>query len=107
MPAKLPSGSSNGPVIKPFLLTAIVTFTLYFAHRLLQLQYYRHCRADLIRVVLFNQSPMCTHISSVINVVEVAYHQVIKNVMTQVMASLNGVGNGLIGQLAAGMGQRL
>ena len=104
--AKLPS-ASNGLVLKPFIVTAIVTFTLYFAHRLLQLQYYRHCRADLIRVVLFNQSPMCTHISSVINVVEVAYHQVIKNVMTQVMASLNGVGNGLIGQLANGIGQQL
>jgi hypothetical protein len=99
MPAK-PATGTHAVVFKPMVMTAIVTFTLYFAHRLLQLHYYRHCKADLIRVVLFHQSPMCTHISSVINVVEVAYHQVIKNVMTQVMASLSGGSNGLLGHLA-------
>lgn len=112
MPSKSTPGTSATTVFKPALVTAVVTFTLYFVHRLLQLQYYRHCKADLIRVVLFHQSPMCTHISSVINVVEVAYHQVIKNVMTQVMNSLNGGGNGgtgggLLGHLASMGGIRL
>jgi hypothetical protein len=58
------------------LLTA--SAMLYFAHRLLQLQYYRRCKADLFRVVLFDRSPMCVHVSSVLGAVELAYHELFK-----------------------------
>lgn len=78
--------------IKPLLAAAIVTIIMFYAHRLLQLQYFRHCKSDLIRVVLFNQSAMCVQIANVLQVVEVAYHQVIKQITAQVLGSLNGGG---------------
>jgi hypothetical protein len=75
---------------RSILSAVLVTLILYYAHRLLQLQYYRRCKADLIRVVLFNQSTMCTHIANVLQLVEVAYHQVVKQVTAQVLNALGG-----------------
>jgi hypothetical protein len=79
---------------------AVFTFVLYHAHRLLQLQYYRHCKADLFRVVLFHQSTMCTRVADILQVVEVAYHQVVKQVTSQILAYLSpdAAPGGLMGQ---------
>jgi hypothetical protein len=91
----------NDMRVKPLVAAAIVTVIMFYAHRLLQLQYYRHCKSDLIRVVLFNQSAMCVHIANVLQVVEVAYHQVIKQITAQMLGSLNG-GGVLLGNLGGG-----
>lgn len=78
--------------VKPMVAALVVTVVMFYAHRMLQLQYYRHCKADLIRVVLFNQSAMCVHIANILQVVEVAYHQVIKQITSQVIGLLDGSG---------------
>jgi len=63
---------------------------MYWAHRALQQQYHRHCKADLIRVVLFNQSVMCTHVASILQVVEVASNHAVRLVTSHVLALLHG-----------------
>ena len=85
--------------VKPMVAALVVTVVMFYAHRMLQLQYYRHCKADLIRVVLFNQSAMCVHIANILQVVEVAYHQVIKQITSQVIGLLDGSGG-----MGGGMG---
>lgn len=65
--------------------TAILAIVMYYAHRMLQLQYYRYCRSDLIRVIFFHQSPICTHVTTVLNIVESAGNQVVKHVMDNVL----------------------
>ena len=70
----------------------VLSIILYYAHRLLQLHYYRHCKSDLFRVVLFEQSVMCVHITNVLNLVEVACHQAVKQITAHVLNTLNGGG---------------
>ena len=79
------------------LLSALVAaFMMYWAHRVLQLQYHRHCKADLIRVVLFNQSVMCSHIAGVLNLVELACNHAVKHVTAHVLGTLNIVAGGAL-----------
>ncbi len=86
--------------VKSVVSIVLVTLILYYAHRLLQLQYYRRCKADLIRVILFNQSTMCTYIANVLQLVEVAYNQVVRHLAAHVLGVL-GAG-GAIGNVADG-----
>ncbi len=76
----------------------VFTFVLYWAHRLLQLQHYRHCRADLFRVVLYSQSTMCTHVANVLNLVELVYQQALKLLTAQALGMLGGGGVMSVGQ---------
>lgn len=98
---------SSARTVRPLLSAAIFTCALYLVHRLLQLQYYRHCKADLIRVVLFNQSVMCTHIDNILKVVEVAYHQVVKQATSHILASLGATGHGVHGDLLTSLNDLL
>jgi hypothetical protein len=70
------------------------TIALFMVHRLLQQQYYTQCKADLIRVVFYDESAMCVHIAQVLKVVELAYQQVVKQVMASVLDVLSGGGGG-------------
>lgn len=72
----------------------LLTYVLYWAHRLLQLQHYRHCKADLFKIVLNGQSTMCTHIGSVLHVVEFAYNQTARVIIAHVLGAL-GSGFGM------------
>jgi len=65
--------------------TVIIAMVMYFSHRLLQLQYYRYCRSDLIRIIFFNQSPICMHVTSILSIVETAGNHVVKHVMDSVL----------------------
>jgi hypothetical protein len=86
----------RGPTKSTF--TAVcATIALFIVHRLLQQQYYTQCKADLIRVVFYDQSAMCVHISQILQVVEVAYQQVVKQVMSSVLDVLSGGGGGGVG----------
>lgn len=67
-----------------------LSVALFFAHRSLQLQHYHHCKADLIRVVFYDQSTLCTHGATVLHVVEAAYHHLVKQVTTQVVHAISG-----------------
>ena len=87
---------------KPRTLVSVVLFSyvLYWGHRFLQLQHYRHCRADLFRVVLFSQSTLCTHMGAVLQLVEFVYHQTIRLIASQALGVLGG-GIGLGDMLGA------
>lgn len=84
--------------IRPFLTALAAIILMYWAHRSLQDQYHRRCKADLIRVVLFNQSTLCSHISGVLQIVEIACDQAMKQLTGHVIGVLSG------GLLAAGAG---
>jgi hypothetical protein len=45
----------------------------YMLHWWLQLQYYKHCRSNVLRVLLFKRSDMCVILSGVINTIEGNY----------------------------------
>ena len=87
--------------MRTVMTAVLVPAFVYYAHRLLQLQYYRHCKADLIRVVLFRDSVVCTHASSALQLVEVAYNQLVRHLLAQALGSLRG---DLFGSSAAGGG---
>ena len=93
---------ASGSAARTLLTAVVAAFMLYWAHRVLQLQYHRHCKADLIRVVLFNQSVMCSHIAGVLNLVELACNQAVKQVTAHVLGTLNVVAGGAL--LGGGLG---
>lgn len=82
----------------------LLTFVLYWAHRLLQLQHYRYCRADLFRVVFYSQSTMCTHVASILQVVEIVYQHAIKILASHALNILGGGGMSFGNALAAWLG---
>ena len=52
--------------------TLFFTMTFYF-HMFLQNEYYKHCKSNVFRVVLFNESYMCTHMANILNLIETSY----------------------------------
>jgi hypothetical protein len=92
------------PVLKArtIVSVALLSFVLYWAHRLLQLQHYRHCRADLFRVVLNSQSTLCTHVGTVLHLVEFVYHQSVRIIAAHALGALGaGIGFGDVGVLTS------
>ena len=88
--------------IRPLVVAAFAAAALYWGHRILQLQHHKHCRADIIRVVLYNQSMMCTHISSILNLVEMACTHTVKHLTSHILTVLNIVAGGAL--FGAGFG---
>jgi hypothetical protein len=76
---------------RPILSALLVAVVMYWAHRVLQLQHHRHCKADLIRVVLFNQSVMCAQISNVLSIVEATSNQAVRHVAAHVLGVLGSL----------------
>jgi len=79
------------------IATLILSMVMYYAHRMLQLQYYHHCRSDLFRILFFHQSPICMHVTNILNIVETAGNQLVKYMMDRVLH--NGL---LLGGIAGG-----
>lgn len=85
-------------VVRTLGLAVLVTCAFYYAHRAIQFQYYVACKADLLRVVMFNESAMCTHMAGVLKVIEVAYHQAARHVTNQLINMMQAaVQNGMSG----------
>lgn len=107
-PAKLLSQAATMAWInslRPFLVAMLAASALYWGHRVLQLQYHNHCRSDIIRVVLYNQSMMCTHISSILNLVELACTHAVRYLTSHILTVLNIVAGGaLFGGFGGGAG---
>jgi hypothetical protein len=76
---------------KQVVVALALGVVLYFSHRLLQMQHHRHCKSDLFRIVMFDQSPVCVHMTNVLNLVEVACHHAAKLITAQVLNTLSGV----------------
>ena len=79
----------------------LVTLCLYNAHWLLQLQHQRHCRADLIRAVFFNQSAMCVYTSNLLTAIEGAYSLLLKQAVSYALGVMSREVTVRIGALAA------
>jgi hypothetical protein len=92
---------------RPVLAALAAAIVMYWAHRTLKAQYHRHCNSDIFRVVLFSQSTMCSHVATLLQVVEVACGQAVSHVTSHIFSVLNtlvaagaGKAGGVFGQLA-------
>ena len=72
--------------VNSFVSTILVIIVLYYSHRMLQLQFYRYCKLDLIRLMFFSQSPMCMHANNILNFVETAGAHVVKHTMNHLIS---------------------
>lgn len=93
--------------VRPLVVAAFAAAALYWGHRILQLQHHKHCRADIIRIVLYNQSMMCTHIASILNLVEMACTHTVKHLTSHILTILNIVAGGALFGAGFGSGGRL
>ena len=59
--------------LKYITFTAVFFTATFFFHMFLQNEYYKHCKSNVFRVVLFNESYMCTHMANVLNLIETSY----------------------------------
>ena len=87
---------------RPAATAALAAIIIYWAHCVLRMQYHRHCKADLIRVVFMGQSNVCSHIANVLHIVEVAVDQAIKHVTAHMLTALRAMFGA--GAAAAGCG---
>jgi hypothetical protein len=74
--------------INSIVSTIILAIIVYYTHRILQLQYYHYCKSDLIRVIFFNQSPICMHITNILSIVETAGGQVVRRIMDNIISGI-------------------
>lgn len=58
---------------------------VWFCHTALQQQYQRHCRSNLLRVVLFGNSSLCVHMQAVLTQVEAASSALLPSLLTTVL----------------------
>ena len=93
-PPSSPALPHCGGLARGVALVVAATVAVYVLHRFVQMQYYVHCRADLVRIVFFQQSAMCVHMAELLNVVEIAYQQVIKQAAAQAVLALGHSGAG-------------
>ena len=59
--------------IKYISVTVVFFTTTFYFHMFLQNEYYKHCKSNVFRVVLFNESYMCTHMANILNLIENSY----------------------------------
>ena len=79
---------------RPVATAVAAAVVIYWAHCVLRMQYHRHCKADLLRVVFMGQSNVCSHIGNVLHIVEVAVDQAIKHVTAHMLSTLRGMFSG-------------
>lgn len=73
------------------LVAGIIAGTFYF-HMFLQREYFFRCKSNVMRVVLFRQSYMCTHLHNVIYAIENTYFVGLKRVVDLVLLPLYNAG---------------
>jgi uncharacterized membrane protein YwzB len=74
------------------LVVAMIAVCLvYWSHRALRMQYFKHCNRDLIRIVMFDQSVVCSNVYNILNILEVACSQAIKNAALYVLGMIGAV----------------
>lgn len=78
------------------VLAGFVCATFYI-HMFLQQEYFRRCKSNVIRVVLFKQSHMCTHMHNVLTFIENTYFYGMKRLADTVLLPLYNAGLALNG----------
>jgi hypothetical protein len=62
------------------------------------MQYFKHCNRDLIRIIMFDNSVICSNVHNILNILEVACSQAINNAALYIL--------GMIGAFATAMASR-
>lgn len=73
------------------MLAMAAVCLVYWSHRALRMQYFKHCNRDLIRIVMFDQSVVCSNVYNILNILEVACSQAIKNAALYVLGMMGAV----------------
>lgn len=65
-------------------IACYVTFItcLWFIHQAIQFQHHKHCKSNLLRVVFYGNSSMCTHMQSFLTQIEAACTALVPSVLT-------------------------
>jgi hypothetical protein len=85
-------------------LIALLCTTLYYSHRMLQFMYYKYCKFDLFKVIFFEQSPVCMHITNFIGIIEASGHEAVKYTIRGVFRVLERGGGAEMLDASAGEG---
>lgn len=59
---------------------------MFIVHFIVQYQYYAYCRSNLLQIMLFQQSAMCTHMGHFVNLVELAYRRMFTHLAGRIIA---------------------
>lgn len=65
-------------IVRRALYATAVTVVTFFLHRSLRRAYYHRCDYDIIQVLFFKNSNMCTFLSGVIDVIEGEYFTLLR-----------------------------
>lgn len=57
---------------RAILSTVVSMILIYWSHRTLKMQHHHYCSSDMFRIIMYSQSNMCSHIATLINIVEMA-----------------------------------
>ena len=58
-------------------IIALVTFLIFSGHMVLSQQFHKHCRSNLLKVLLYGKSDMCVVMSFILNDTETLFKSVI------------------------------
>lgn len=75
----------SGLVLRAWGYYAAFGTCLWVAHLCLQQQYYRHCQSNLLRVILFGNSSMCTSMRSLLSQIEAASAALMPSVLGRLL----------------------
>ena len=78
--------------LRTFMVIAGFLCATYYIHMYLQYEYYRRCKSNVFRVVLFKESHMCTHLANVLNVIENTYFVGMKRIIDAILLPLYNTG---------------
>lgn len=72
-------------------LVLLAAVSMYWAHRALRMQYFRHCNRDLFRVIMFDKSTVCSHVATLLNLLEGSCNQAMKYAANYLITALGAV----------------
>jgi hypothetical protein len=92
----------NGIISRKAIGMAIFSIVaIYWAHRALRMQYFRHCHRDLVRVIMFDQSAICVNVANILSVLEVSCNQVVRHATTYMLGTLGTLTAALVTAVAS------
>lgn len=91
---------------RSILMVVTGLMAIYWSHRALRMQYFRHCHRDLFRVIMFDQSVICTNVLNILNVIEIACSQVVKHATTYMLGTLGTLAAAIVTAVATAGIQR-
>ena len=95
--------SANSIARRSILLAVVAALMLYWTHRALRMQHFRHCNRDLLRVVMFDQSAICTNVTSVLRVIEMSCSQIVRHAVTYMIGLLGTISAAMVTTTTAGL----